>query len=34
MTDHLESCVAEAIQKDDSAGRIEEFKLGVDKFIR
>ncbi len=34
MKRHLKSCVSEAIQKDDSAGKIEEFMLSIDKFIR
>ena len=34
MTRHLESCVAEAMQKDDNGGKIEEFMLSVDRFIR
>ncbi len=34
MTRHLESCVSEAIQKNDNGGKIEEFMLSVDKFIR
>ncbi len=34
MKRHLESCVSEAIQKNDNGGKIEEFMLSVDKFIR
>jgi len=34
MKRHLKSCVSEAIQEDDSAGKVEEFMESIDKFIR
>ena len=34
MKRHLKSCVSEAIQKGDNAGKVEEFMESIDKFIR
>ncbi len=34
MKRHLKSCVSEAIQEEDGAGKVEEFMRSIDKFIR